>query len=86
MIVCVFRTLLSRLPNLLLLVQSVLRHQPVAGIFFMGDRPSTMPTPQDALPGMTFIMSPQKITLPFSVIFVFVVYRGLTLTLLESSD
>ncbi|XP_060597760.1 peptide methionine sulfoxide reductase MsrA-like isoform X4 [Ruditapes philippinarum] len=47
-------TILSRLPNLLFVIQSVLRHQPVAGLFFMGfmgDRPSTMPTPQDALPG-----------------------------------
>lgn len=50
-------TLLSRVPSsakFLLLIQSVLRHQPVAGLIFMGDtasRPSTMPTPEDALPG-----------------------------------
>ena len=46
--------------RLLLLVQSVLHHQPAAGLFSMGDsmsRPSTMPTPQDALPGKTWIIN-----------------------------
>ncbi|XP_045199711.2 peptide methionine sulfoxide reductase MsrA-like isoform X2 [Mercenaria mercenaria] len=51
------RTVLSRLSNsakFLLLIQSVLRSQPAASLFFMGDmasRPSTMPTPEEALPG-----------------------------------
>ncbi|KAL4220087.1 hypothetical protein ACF0H5_020498 [Mactra antiquata] len=45
---------LHKSARLLLLVQSVLRYQPTAGFIFMGDvqsRPSTMPTPQEALPG-----------------------------------
>ncbi|XP_052801044.1 peptide methionine sulfoxide reductase MsrA-like isoform X1 [Mya arenaria] len=40
--------------GVLLLVQSVLHHHQVASFIFMGDsmsRPSTMPTPQDALQG-----------------------------------
>lgn len=50
-------TVLSRLPcsaHLLLIIQSILRPQPSASFIFMGDmasRPSTMPTPAEALPG-----------------------------------